>query len=77
MELQPTRRRAAQSLGVVTIAAGVLAFTAALGLLLVEFRSLRPRGVTDLVPELLLATLGTILVVVGRKLLAWGSGDRD
>ena len=75
MELQPARKRAVQALGVVTLMAGVFAFMAAIGLLLIEYRSLRPRGLSDDAPALALAVLGTLLVRSGRKLLAWGSAD--
>jgi hypothetical protein len=76
MEIQPPRRRAAQAIGVVVMIAGALMLATSLAFLfgLILEIERRRRG---LLPDLAMGLLGVILIVLGRRLLAWGSGDRS
>jgi hypothetical protein len=65
----------AQSIGAIVVVAGAVMLVTSLALLfgLVSDLAAGRRG---LVTVLVLAFLGVVLLVLGRKLLRWGSGDR-
>jgi hypothetical protein len=71
MELQPSHRRLAQVLGLLTIITGALVTLLTLGVLL--FIPLR-QNVSMVVVALGVAVLGLVIMLGGRKLLRWGSG---
>lgn len=75
MEIQPPGRRAAQSTGAIVVVAGALMLVTSLAFLfgLVSDVAAGRRG---LVTVLVMALVGVLLLVLGRKLLRWGSGDR-
>ena len=72
MELQPAQRRLAQVLGLLTIIAGALLTLLTLGVLL--FIPL-PQNVGMVVFALGVAVLGLVIMLGGRKLVRWGSGN--
>jgi protein-S-isoprenylcysteine O-methyltransferase Ste14 len=75
MEIQPPRRRAAQAIGVVVVVAGALLLATSLAFvsgLILEIQ----RGRRGLLIDLAIGLLGVILLILGKRLLSWGSGDR-
>jgi len=76
MEIQPPRRRAAQAIGVIVMIAGAILLATSLAFvfgLILE----RQRGGRGLLLDLAMGLLGVILLILGRRLLSWGSGDRN
>ena len=73
MEIQPPGRRAAQAIASVVIVVGALLLVTSIAL--VAGLILDHPG--PLPPILVMGFLGVMLLVLGRKLLRWGSGDRE
>ena len=76
MDIKPPGRRAAQAIGVVVVLVGALLLATSLAFVSGVILGLQ-RGTRGLLPVLAMGLLGVILIVLGRRLLAWGSGDRS
>ena len=76
MEIEAPRRRATQAIAVVVVVAGALTLVTSLAFLSGLILGDPPGGQGSFLRVLGAGLLGALLLVVGRKLLAWGSGDR-
>ena len=73
VQIQPPRRRAAQAAAILVIAAGMLVLLA--GLVPLVGLIIDPPSRARSLIELAVAGLGLAIVLAGRKLLSWGSGQ--
>ena len=76
MKLQPPGRRAAQAISVVVFVAGALLLVTSLAFLAGAILVDPPAGPGGSAPFLVMALVGVLLLLIGRILLRWGSGDR-
>jgi len=76
MEIQPLPRRAAQAAGVVLLVGGCLVLLLVLWIFFSLVRGTPGRtGPCGWLVQLGAGVLGGSLVLAGRKLIAWGSGE--
>jgi protein-S-isoprenylcysteine O-methyltransferase Ste14 len=75
VQIQPPGRRAAQATAVLVVVAGALVLVTSLAFVSGLVLGDPPVGLQGFVPFLAMGVLGVLLLVLGRKLRAWGSRD--